>query len=154
MSTSTPPKGYHSVTPYLTVGDAKAALDFYSRAFDADSIMTLDGPGGKVMHAEMRIGDSTVMLADEFPEWGNQSPASLGGTPCSLMIYFDDVDAMFDRAVAAGATVIMPVQDQFYGDRSGSIKDPFGHQWTLSKQIEQLSAEEIERRASEWAQQS
>jgi len=150
MGNSSPPAGYGTVTPYLSVNDANAALDYYRRAFDASEVMRLDGPGGKIVHAEMQIGTSTVMLADEFPEWGNASPRTLGGSPCSLMVYVDDVDAVFARAIDEGATEEMPVQDQFYGDRSGSLVDPFGHKWMIATQKETLTGEEIGRRYQEW----
>lgn len=120
------PEGYHSLTPYLTVHDAKAAIEFYRDAFGAEELMRMEDDG-KIVHAEIRIGDSPLMLADEFPDWGNTGPKTLGGTASGIMFYVDNVDAVFDRAVAAGATARMPVEDQFYGDRSGQIEDPFGH---------------------------
>lgn len=140
------PDGYHSVTPYLIVTGAAKALDFYQRAFGATETMRLDGPGGKIMHAEIRLGDSTIMLADEFPEMQAVSPTTLKGTAGSLMVYVEDVDSRFQQAVDAGATVRRPVQDQFYGDRSGVLVDPFGHVWTLSTHMEDLSPDEIGRR--------
>lgn len=153
MTTSSKPEGYHTLTPYITVHDASAAIDFYTRVFGAVEVMRLAGPDGRIMHAEVRLGDSHLMLADENPEWGNRGPKSLGGASGSLMLYVDDPDEVFQRAIAAGATEVMPVSDQFYGDRSGMVADPFGHMWSVSKQIEQLSAEEIQRRADEWASQ-
>ena len=143
---SNPPAGYHSVTPYMTVRDCPAAIDFYSRAFGAQKTMQLDMPDGKVAHAEIRIGDSTVMMSEENEAWGNRSPLSLGGSPMFLMIYVADADAVFARALAAGATEVRPLADQFYGDRSGTLKDPFGHQWTIATHIEDVSAEEGQRR--------
>lgn len=143
------PEGYHSLTPYLTVHDAAAALDFYREAFGAEETFRMDGPQGKVVHAEMKIGDSHVMLADELEAWGNRSPRSLGGTATSLMIYVDDSDAVFRQAVDAGATEVMPVQDHFYGDRSGSVEDPFGHRWTVATHVEDVPPEDLERRAKE-----
>jgi PhnB protein len=148
-----PPQGYHSITPYLALRDAKAAIDFYKRAFGAELVLKLDTPDGKIAHAEIRIGDSILMLSEENPDWGNLSPQSLGGSPVFLMIYVSDVDTAFPMAIAAGATEVRPVQDQFYGDRSGTLKDPYGYQWTLATHTEDLSQEEIERRMqAEFAQ--
>ncbi|HYM47531.1 MAG TPA: VOC family protein, partial [Burkholderiaceae bacterium] len=118
------PAGYHSVTPYMALRDAAAAIDFYRRAFGAELVMKLDMPDGKIAHAEMRIGDSIVMMSEENEEWGNKSPQSLGGSPMFLMIYVPDVDAAFAKASAVGATEVRAVADQFYGDRSGTLKDP------------------------------
>ncbi len=140
------PQGYHSVTPYMTVRDCIAAIDFYRRAFGAEKVLQLDMPDGKIAHAEVRIGDSIVMLSEENEEWGNKSPVTLGGSPMFLMIYVPDVDAAFKKAIAAGATEVRPVEDQFYGDRSGMLKDPYGYQWTLSTHIEEVSQEEAQRR--------
>lgn len=147
------PQGYHTVTPYMALRDCAAAIDFYRRAFGAEKVMQLDMPDGKIAHAEIRIGDSMLMMSEENEEWGNRSPASLGGSPMSLMIYVPDVDAAFKKALAAGATEVRGVQDQFYGDRSGTLKDPFGYQWTLSTHVEDLSQEEVQRRMeAEFAQ--
>ena len=140
------PAGYHSVTPYLALRDAKAAIDFYARAFGAELVLKLDMPDGTIAHAEIRIGDSILMLAEENPEWGNRSPLAIGGSPVSMMIYVPDVDAAFERALAAGATRVRPVEDQFYGDRSGTLADPFGYQWTLATHVEDVSTEEAQRR--------
>ncbi len=118
------PKGYHTVTPYMTVRDCVGAIDFYRRAFGAEKTMQLTMPDGTIAHAEIRIGDSTVMLSEENKEWGNKSPATLGGSPMFLMIYAPDVDAAFKKAIAAGAIEVRAVKDQFYGDRSGTLKDP------------------------------
>lgn len=149
----TVPEGYHTVTPYMTVRDAVSAIDFYRRAFGAELVMKLDMPDGKIAHAEMRIGDSVIMMSEENPEWGNKSPLTLGGSPMFLMIYLPDVDAAFAKALAAGATVVRPVEDQFYGDRAGTLKDPYGHQWTLGTHMEDLSQEEVQRRMeAEFAQ--
>jgi len=149
----TPPPGYYSVTPYLALRDAKAAIDFYKRAFGAELLMSLDMPDGKVAHAEIRIGDSILMLSEESAEWGNKSPLTLGGSPVFMMIYVPDVDAAFAKALAAGATEVRPVQDQFYGDRAGTLKDPYGYQWTLATHIEDVSTEEAQRRMeAEFAQ--
>jgi PhnB protein len=126
------PEGYHTVTPYLTVKGAAEAIDFYKKAFGATELMRFDGPGGKVMHAELKIGDSPVMLGDEAPEMGALGPHSRGGSSVGLLIYVEDVDARFARAIAAGAKEVRPVKDQFYGDRSGTLTDPFGHQWTIA----------------------
>ena len=140
------PAGYHSVTPYMALRDTAAAIDFYRRAFGAELVMKLDMPDGKIAHAEMRIGDSIIMMSEENEEWGNKSPLTLGGSPMFLMIYLPDVDAAFAKALAAGATQVRPVEDQFYGDRAGTLKDPYGHQWTLGTHMEDLSQEEVQRR--------
>ena len=139
------PAGYQAVTPYLIVSGAARALEFYKQVFGATEVMRLAGPNG-VAHAEIRIGDSVVMLADESPDMGYKSPVALGGSPVSLMLYVSDVDATFQRAVAAGAVQQRPVQDQFYGDRSGTLEDPFGHVWTVATHIEDVAPDEIDRR--------
>jgi len=144
------PEGFHSVTPYLTVDDVDAAIDFYERAFGAVEVFRLP-MGEKVAHAEVRIGDSIVMLADEWPDLDLLGPKSRGGTTSRLMIYVADVDAAFARAVAAGAKAERPVENQFYGDRSGSLVDPSGHRWTLSTHVEDVSAEEMQRRMAAFA---
>ena len=143
MSVPFQPPGYHSVTPYLVVRGAAQALDFYARAFGAVEVLRLPR-GGLIGHAEIRIGDSIVMLADEME--GYAGPQTIGGSPVSRMIYTKDVDAMFDRAVAAGATVRRPVADQFYGDRTGVLVDPYGHVWSIATHIEDVSEDEIARR--------
>jgi PhnB protein len=149
MATVKPvPDGYHSVTPYLIVNDGTRALDFYKRAFGAIELMRFAAPGGKVGHAEIKIGDSPIMLSDEAPEMDARSPQAFGGTPVSIVLYVEDVDATFKQAVAAGARVQRPVEDKFYGDRSGSVTDPFGHVWHLSTHKEDLSPEELKRRAA------
>ena len=140
------PDGYHSATPYLIIQGAAAALDFYKKAFGATELMRMAQPDGRIGHAEIRIGDSVIMLADEVPEMSYRGPKSLGGSPVSILLYFEDVDAVVARAVAAGAKLIRPVQDQFYGDRSGVIEDPFGHVWTIATHKEDVSPEEIDRR--------
>lgn len=140
------PEGYHSVTPYLIVSNAGRALEFYKNAFGAKELMRMEQPGGRIGHAEIEIGDSRVMLADEFPEMGAKSPDSLGGSPVGLMLYVQDVDSQFKQAITAGAKEVRPVQDQFYGDRSGTLVDPFGHQWTLGTHKEDVSDEEMKRR--------
>lgn len=142
------PEGYHTVTPYLIVNDAVGALEFYKKAFGATELMRMADPGGKVMHAEIKIGDSPIMLADEFPEMGARSPQSFGGSPVSILLYVEDVDAMASQAVAAGAKEIRAVQDQFYGDRSGTFADPFGHQWHISTHVEDVAPEEMEKRSA------
>jgi PhnB protein len=140
------PEGYHTVTPYLIVNDAAAALEFYKKAFGAKELMRFPGPGGKIMHAEFKIGDSPIMLGDENPEMGARSPQSLGGSPVGICIYVTDVDKLAAQAVGAGAKVVRPVQDQFYGDRSGTFTDPFGHQWTIATHKEDVSMEEMNKR--------
>jgi PhnB protein len=153
MPVSPVPDGYHSVTPYLIVKDAAGAIEFYKQAFDGTEIMRLEGPGGTIAHAEIRIGDSPVMLAGEHPQMGALSPDSIGGSPVSMCIYTEDVDTLFRQALDAGGEEIRPVQDQFYGDRSGTLKDPFGHQWTLATHIEDVSNEELQGRMERMMQQ-
>jgi PhnB protein len=138
--------GYHTATPYLIVKNAAAALEFYKQAFGAVELMRFVGPDGRVGHAEIRIGDSPIMLADEFPEMGARGPELLGGSPVSLLLYVEDVDARYSQAIAAGAKAVRPVMDQFYGDRSGCLKDPFGHNWSLATHKEDVSSEEMQRR--------
>ena len=148
MKTKYIPDGYHTATPYLIVTGAARAIEFYKQAFGAAEVMRMDGPNGKVMHAEIKIGDSHIMLADEFPDMDARSPQTIGGTPVSLMLYLEDADAVTARAVSAGAKLLRPVKDQFYGDRCGTIADPFGHKWTISTHKEDLSPEEIQKRAA------
>lgn len=140
------PDGYQVVTPYLIIKGAAQALDFYKRALGAEERMRLPMPDGRIGHAEIQLGDCVVMLADEFPEMGAKSPASLGGTPVGICVYVKDVDAQFNQAIAAGGKVEKQVQNQFYGDRSGTFVDPFGHKWTLATHIEDVTPEEIGRR--------
>ncbi len=140
------PDGYHSITPYLILSNAAQGLEYYKQAFGAVELLRLSDPAGKVMHAEIRIGNSVIMLADEFPEIDAHSPTTLKGTPVSLMIYVEDVDSQFDRAIKSGATIRRPVTDQFYGDRNGILVDPFGHVWTISTHKEDLTPEEIQER--------
>lgn len=148
------PEGYHTVTPTLIVRDGARAIDFYKRAFGAEETMRMPGPDGrKVMHAELRIGDSPVMLSDEFPEWDTKSPESYGGTPVTLYLYVSDVDAAFKRAVDAGAKVKMPVTDMFWGDRLGKVVDPFGHQWGIATHVETVAPDELARRARGFMEQ-
>ncbi len=153
MAVKAIPDGYRSVTPYLIVKGADRAIDFYKKVFGAVQRMRMDGPNGTVGHAEIEIDDSTIMLADEFPDMGLRSPQSLGGTGVSLHLYVKDVDACFNRAVAAGAKVLRPVEDQFYGDRSGTVEDPFGHVWTISTHKEDLSPEELQKRSEAFMKQ-
>jgi PhnB protein len=143
------PQGYHSVTPYITVKDAARAIDFYQRAFGAKEIMRMDGPDGKIPHAELKIGDSMVMLADEMPGNNAKSPQSLGGTTVNMFVYTEDVDHMFKQAVSAGAKVDMPLDDMFWGDRYGKLTDPFGHTWSLATHKEDVAPEEMKKRAKE-----
>jgi PhnB protein len=140
------PEGYHTATPYLIASDASGALEFYKHAFGARELMRMALPDGRIGHAEFQIGDSRIMLADEFPEYGNRSPRSFGGTPVTVSLFVEDVDALANQAVAAGAKVVRPVQDQFYGERSGRLEDPFGHIWIVSTHIEDVTPEEIRRR--------
>ncbi|HTE06348.1 MAG TPA: VOC family protein [Planctomycetota bacterium] len=142
------PDGYHAVTPYLVVDGAARALDFYKRAFGASEVMRIPGSGGKIGHAEITLGDSRVMLADEHPDIGARGPKSYGGTPVSLALYVPDVDAQVKTAVAAGAVIQRPLADQFYGDRTATVVDPFGHVWTLATHKEDVSPEEMARRAA------
>jgi PhnB protein len=143
------PAGYHSATPYLIINGAAKAIDFYKNAFGATEVLRMAQPDGKIGHAEIKIGDSHIMLADEVPQMGYKSPKSLGGSPVSILLYLDDVDKVFNRAVAAGATSNRPVADQFYGDRMGTLTDPFGHVWSLATHVEDIPPEEMTRRASE-----
>lgn len=142
------PEGYHSLTPYLIVNGAAAAIEFYKQAFHAVEVLRLPTPAGTLAHAELRIGDAILMMADEFPEMGARGPKTIGGSPISMLIYTEDADAMFNRAVAAGAKVLRPMADQFYGDRSGTLEDPFGHTWSIATHTEDLSPAEIEARAA------
>ena len=144
------PDGYHSVTPYLYVRGAAEAIAFYEKAFGAVEMMRLAMPGGVIGHAEIRIGNSVIMLSDEMPEWGNKSPQTLGGTSSGLMVYVPDVDALFAQAIAAGASVHKPLADQFYGDRSGSVLDPYGHNWTIATHTEDVPHEEMAARMDAW----
>ena len=142
------PDGYHTATPYLIVNDGAGAIEFYKKAFGATELMRMAQPDGKIGHAEIRIGDSPIMLADESPEMGARSPQSFGGSPVSILLYVEDVDAIFTQAVAAGAKVRRPVADQFYGDRTGGVEDPFGHVWYISTHTEGVSPEEMRKRAA------
>jgi len=143
------PEGYPRVTPYLIVDGASAAIDFYKSVFGATERMRMGGPDGKVGHAELEIGDSVVMLADEHPEMDARGPKFVGGTPVTLHVYVEDADGVFERAIEAGAKALRPVEDQFYGDRLGSFEDPFGHQWSVATHVEDVPPEEMSKRAAE-----
>ena len=140
------PEGYHSVTPYLIISGAADAIDFYKKAFGAIELFRMPAPEGKIGHAEIKIGDSPIMLADESPEMGYKSATTLSGSPVSLMIYVDDVDNIYNQAIAAGGTEVKGVQDQFYGDRSGTLKDPYGHVWHIATHVEDVTPEEMDKR--------
>jgi uncharacterized glyoxalase superfamily protein PhnB len=140
------PDGYHTITPHLAVRDAAKAILFYAKAFGAEELFRMPGPGGTVMHAELKIGDSIVMLGEEAPQMGASSPQTIGGSPVSLLIYVKDVDASFARADKAGCTVQMPLTDMFWGDRYGKLLDPFGHHWALATHKEDVSPEEMAKR--------
>lgn len=147
-STKPVPERYRTVTPYLMVRRAEQAIEFYKRAFNAKERGRMQGPDGRVMHAELQIGDSVVFLCDEFPEMGGKSPEALKGSPVSLFLYVENVDDWFARAVNAGATVKTPVEDQFWGDRWGTLTDPFGHEWQVATHVEDVSQEELEKRSA------
>ena len=149
---NTPPEGYRSVTPSITVRGGKAAIEFYQRAFGAQEFRRMEMPDGKLMHAEIKFGDSIVMLHDEFPDWGVLSPLSIGNSPSALQLYVADADAIFAQALAAGAEVDQPLTHQFWGDRMGRLKDPFGHFWTVATRVEEVTPEEMDRRAAKWLQ--
>ncbi|NMP32697.1 VOC family protein [Thalassotalea sp. M1531] len=150
MKVSAIPEGFHSITPYLVAKNAKQALVFYQQAFDATLVLVLSTPDDGIAHAEMKIGDSHFMLTDEYPDMGFLSPESLGGAGVSLMIYTEDVDKVFAQAKAVGAKELRPVVDQFYGDRAGTLQDPFGHVWTIATHIEDLSEQEINERMHDY----
>lgn len=147
MSVKAIPEGYHSVTPYLIIRGATEAIEFYKKAFGAIELFRFPAPEGKIGHAEIKIGDSPVMLADEYPDMGYKGPETLGGSPVSIMIYVDDVDTTFNQAVDLGATVKEALSDKFYGDRMGTVVDPFGHVWHVATHKEDVSVEELQRRA-------
>jgi len=142
------PKGYHSITPYLVVSQGANAIEFYKKAFAAKVVMRMDQPNGKVGHAELQIGDAKIMLADICPEKGSRAPESFGGSPVGIHLYIKDVDKVVARAVAAGAKLLRPVENMFYGDRTGSIEDPYGHQWYIATHIEDVSPAEMRKRAA------
>jgi PhnB protein len=147
------PDGYEGATPYLIINGASAAIDFYKKGFGATETMRIPAPGGKVGHAEIKIGKATIMLADESPEMDHKGPRSLGGSPVSLVIYVPNVDEFIKRAVDAGAKLIRSVEDKFYGDRSGSLEDPFGHQWHFATHIEDVPPDELAKRAAAFTKQ-
>jgi PhnB protein len=142
------PDGYPQVIPYLSVDGAAAAIDFYIKVFGATEKVRMPGPDGTIGHAELQIGDSLVMLADAMPDMGGKTPTALGGTPFTMMVYIEDVDTVFDRAIEAGASPEGEVEDQFYGDRAGRFVDPFGHKWFIATHVEDISPEEMEKRAA------
>jgi PhnB protein len=146
MPAKSVPEGYFTVTPYLIMKGAGEAIEFYKKAFGATEVMRFPMPDGSVGHGEIKIGNSHIMLADEFPDMGYLGPKTLGGTSVSILLYVDDADALFQRAVKAGASVEQEVKDQFYGDRSGTLKDPFGHRWTIATHKEDMSVDEMQRR--------
>ena len=145
------PQGFHSATPYLTLNDAGRAIDFYKRAFGAQEMTRMKGPDGKIGHAEIKIGDSIIMLADEMPSSGSRSPQSLGGTTTGIFLYVENVDTVFNQAVSAGAKVEAPVADMFWGDRYGRLKDPFGHSWSVATHKEDVAPAEMSKRMQEFA---
>jgi PhnB protein len=142
------PEGYPAVIPYLAIDGAAEAIEFYKQVLGATETVRMDAPGGKIGHAELKIGDSLIMLADEFEEMGHVSPKKLGGSPVSICVYLDNVDAVYAKAIKAGATEIQAVEDKFYGDRAGSFKDPFGHNWNVMMHVEDVPPEEMEQRAA------
>lgn len=150
MAVSPIPAGFGSITPYLIISNAAAAIDYYQKVFLAEIKLRMDTPDGKIGHAELQIGNSRLMLADEWPNMGLNSPATLGGAGMSLLLYVADCDVVFQRAVEHGATQVKPLENQFWGDRSGTLKDPFGHVWSIATHIEDVSDEEMTRRAAEW----
>jgi PhnB protein len=149
MAVKPVPEGYHTVTPYLAVEDAAEAIEYYKKAFGAKERVRMDTPDGKIGHAELQIGDALVMLADPFPQSSTKPPKELGGTTSSVFLYVEDVDAVVKQAVDAGATVTMEVADQFWGDRFGSVTDPFGHSWAVATHVEDVPPEEMAERAKE-----
>jgi PhnB protein len=148
MAISYIPKGYSTATPYLIIKGASAAIDFYKKVFGAKELMRMPDPSGKIGHAEIEIGNSKIMLADEHPDMGYRSPQSLGGSPVGIHLYVPDVDATVEKAVAAGAKLVRPIQDQFYGDRSGQVIDPFGHVWSIGTHKEDVPDDELQKRAA------
>ena len=143
------PDGYQQVTPYLTVEGASTAIDFYTEVLGAKERMRMADPGGKVGHAELTIGESVIMLSDEYADRGVVGPKTVGGTPVMISVYVEDVDAVYDRAVKAGAKALRPVENQFYGDRTGQFEDPFGHRWSVATHVEDVSPDEMAKRAAE-----
>ena len=148
MATKPIPENYPRVTPYLAIDGASAAIEFYKKAFNATERMRIDAPGGKIGHAEIEIEGALIMLADEYPDMHFRSPRALGGSPVTIHMYVDDVDAFCARASAAGAEIVRPVADQFYGDRSCQMRDPYGHTWSIATHVEDVSPEEVQKRAA------
>ena len=142
------PEGMHSLTPYLTVKDAPGAIEFYKKAFGAVELQRIPGPDGRLLHASVKIGDSVMMMSEEFPEFGSHGPLSLGGSPVTIHLYTEDVDTAWTKAVEAGCEIIMPLDDTFWGDRFGCLRDPFGHVWSLASRIRDLTAEEVTEAAA------
>ena len=149
MGTKPIPEGYHTITPYLAVEDAAAAIEFYKRAFGATERSRMPGPNGKIAHAEIEIGDSLIMTSDQFPQSSVKPPKEIGGATVSIFLYVEDVDSVVQDAVDAGATITMPVEDMFWGDRFGQVSDPFGHIWQVATHVEDVSPEDMEKRAQE-----
>ena len=143
------PDGYPRVTPYLIIDGAAAAIEFYEKVLGAKERFRMEAPGGRLGHAELELGESLIMLADEFPDMDVRGPRTFGGTPVTISVYVEDVDAVFDAALAAGGTSVRPVEDQFYGDRNGQFEDPFGHRWSVATRVEDVPPEELEKRAAE-----
>jgi PhnB protein len=154
MAANATPPGYHTVTPSIVVRNGSEAIEFYKRAFGAEEVSRMEGPGGSIMHAEIRIGDSVVMLSEENEQWGTRSPLSTNGNPSSLHVYVPDADAAFKRAVDAGASVRYPLEDAFWGDRYGKVTDPSGHEWGLATRVKNMSEEEIRKAGEEWMSQA
>ena len=153
MAVQPVPEGYNTVTPYLSVDDASAAIDFYQRALGAKESVRMSGPGGAIMHAELELGDSRVMLSDPFPQFTPRPPKELGGTSVSIFLYVEDVDALYQQATDAGASSVAEPEDMFWGDRFASILDPFGHSWTIATHVEDVEPAEMHRRIEEWTPQ-
>jgi PhnB protein len=150
MAVQPVPEGYHTVTPYLAVDDATAAIDFYERAFGAKERLRMSGPADTIAHAELEIGDALIMLSDPFPQSTARPPKELGGTSAGVFLYVEDVDAAYKQAIDAGATSASEPEDMFWGDRFGSVTDPFGHSWQIATHVEDVSPEEIAKRSEEW----
>ena len=144
------PEGFHSITPHLIVRNAAQAIDFYTKAFAAQELSRMPGPDGKLLHAEIKIGDSILMLCDEFPQWNTLGPQSLGASTVGIHIYVQDADALFTQAVTAGATVKMPIEDTFWRDRFGKVTDPFGHEWSIATRKRDLTPEELHKGAQDY----
>ena len=153
MAVKAIPEGYHSITPYLVIKGASEAIEYYKRVFGATERMRMDAPGGTIGHAELQIGDSVLMLADEHPQQGFRGPGAFGGTPVSVLLYVENVDDVWKRALQAGAKELKPLENQFYGDRMGTLEDPFGHIWSLATHVEDVSPEEMARRSEEMMKQ-